>query len=603
MNPLDFIPNTRLTLVDVGVTFAYFLLMVAVGLICRRLSSNISDYIRAGCKGTWWLVGVSIFMGQFSALTFTGIGGQAYIAGSSALMIFWGSALACFIQAIFFAPLLRQTRVVTSADAIRARFGPVTEQVFCWISPMIGLIWGSVVVLGLATFLGAFFGVPVPVIIVSVGVVVLFYSVLAGAWGALTSDFLQFLILVPTTIAVAVLALIHVGGVDGLFTGITNLGLAEDFQLVKPAGHVYQTELKMSPALFTTSWVLATLIGSLMTATNLAQTSRYLTVKTGREASKAAALAGVLLLLGSLLWIIPPMVGRLMFSGEIEAVSGVKNAADAAYAIVSINLLPVGMIGLVIVTMLAATMSTLDGMLTHGAGMLINNAFPAIRRKLHWKEPSIRANLLLTKGVNLCLNVILVSLALAMHAASGERGLYHIMINVAVLVGTPLGLPFAFALLIKRVPAWSALFTTAVGFSVSGALLIGESFAGWTVPWDRKTFLIVGIGATVFFTTRLFWKTSPEQYYEQVREFFKKINTPVDFEMEVGKGNDHMQLKINGTFGLVIGTAILNLLFFVNDFGGIMVILGVVLFIWLVSLWLLFTAMRMRSKEALSPRT
>lgn len=65
---------------------------------------------------------------------------------------------------------------------------------------------------------------------------------------------------------------------------------------------------------------------------HLGASSKFLSVKDGREATKAAGLAMVLMLLGSAIWFIPPMVARFIYAAEVEAPE-VSDPATAAYAV------------------------------------------------------------------------------------------------------------------------------------------------------------------------------------------------------------------------------------------------------------------------------
>ena len=82
----------------------YLALLVAIGAVVKRFNKDDSDYFRNGCKGTWWLVGASAFMVQFSAWTFTGAAGAAYEAGWSVMVIFIANALGYFLVAALFGP-------------------------------------------------------------------------------------------------------------------------------------------------------------------------------------------------------------------------------------------------------------------------------------------------------------------------------------------------------------------------------------------------------------------------------------------------------------------------------------------------------------------
>jgi len=87
--------------VDIGVLVVYLILMASVGYICRKASSNISDYIRMGNKGTWWLIGLSMFMQAVSAILFTANAGVAYLAGWSVLWTGFGAVLGLLVHGFF----------------------------------------------------------------------------------------------------------------------------------------------------------------------------------------------------------------------------------------------------------------------------------------------------------------------------------------------------------------------------------------------------------------------------------------------------------------------------------------------------------------------
>lgn len=64
---------------DISAIVFYFIFMILLGFIFRKQVANTSDYFRGGGKMVWWMAGSSAFMTTFSAWTFTGAAGKAYI--------------------------------------------------------------------------------------------------------------------------------------------------------------------------------------------------------------------------------------------------------------------------------------------------------------------------------------------------------------------------------------------------------------------------------------------------------------------------------------------------------------------------------------------
>ena len=101
----------------------------------------------------WWMVGCSGFVVQFSAWTFTGAASKAaYSDGPVILVIYLANAIGFFLNFPFFAARFRQMRVITSMQAVRARFGPASEQFFTWVQIPLGLLNAAVWLSGLAVF-------------------------------------------------------------------------------------------------------------------------------------------------------------------------------------------------------------------------------------------------------------------------------------------------------------------------------------------------------------------------------------------------------------------------------------------------------------------
>ena len=129
--------NNPLEFTVIGI---YLLFLLGIGFVFRKFNSNVSDYFRNGCRGTWWLVGTSSFMMGISAYTFTGAAGVAYEAGWSIMILYMANVLGLLVNYLWFAVRFRQMRATTSPEVIRRRFNQSTEQFYSWLSLPLGII-------------------------------------------------------------------------------------------------------------------------------------------------------------------------------------------------------------------------------------------------------------------------------------------------------------------------------------------------------------------------------------------------------------------------------------------------------------------------------
>jgi len=202
-----------LTFYDYTVVVCYFLFLIVTGFLTRKFISNTSDYFRGGGKMLWWMVGSSAFLVNFSAWTFTGAAGEAYLNGPIVITIFLGNALGFLANYYYFAPKFRQMRVITAMQAVKQRFGRSGEQFYTWIQVPISLLSSGVWLVGLSIFISSVFGFSLEWIIICTGVVIMINSTLGGSWAVTASDFIQMLILMIVALVMAYYSLSEIGGV------------------------------------------------------------------------------------------------------------------------------------------------------------------------------------------------------------------------------------------------------------------------------------------------------------------------------------------------------------------------------------------------------
>jgi solute:Na+ symporter, SSS family len=234
--------------------------------------------------------------------------------------------------------------------------------------------------------------------------------------------------------------------------------------------------------------------------------------------------------------------------------------AEGAYAAIAIHFLPAGLVGLVLVGMCAATMSALDVGLNSLAGNITQNVYPAACRALGRVALEGRARLVLARLVTVCCAFVVIGCALAM-ARFGRGGIFNILIDVMATVAAPLSVPLVLGLFMRRVPAAAPFVSIAAGFAVSLTIYLAPLLSG-AKPWvfQSQVGTVIAVSLASFLLVRAL-ATPDEATLEREREYFSRRDRPVDFAAETGEGNDGRQLRIVGAFGLVLGVAILLLLF------------------------------------------
>ena len=538
----------------------YFAVLISIGLVFRTFNANVGDYFKGGARGTWWLVGVSSFVAGISAYTFTGAAGAVYEAGWSILVIYIGNALGYLVNYLYFAARFRQLRRTAGPEVLRDRFGRMTEQFYAWISFPSGIIGSAMLLYSLAIFISSVFRLNMQLLIVTVGAVVIFYSVIGGRWAIMATDFVQCLIMMGLTLLVGGLCLIKTGGFSGLFELIEQQGLNSDYSIINSP--------ERFNGAYTWFWAGAMLLNCTLTANNLGAAGRYFSVKDGKEAKKAALLSMVLMLAGCIIWFLPPMVGRLFYADQVTAMTQLSNPQESAFAVACMNLLPPGMIGLMAVAMFAASISSLDVGINGCSSVFVMNVYPVAKALFRLRERSEESQLRMGKLFSFFFGFLCIGAAL-LFSLKKELSLFDLMLSVTALLGTPMAVPLLWGMMIRRCPRWAAMSSIGCGFLVSGIAFFSPELFGvrWPFQWQ-----IVGVwlaGTAGFLGSMLWAGGNAPEYDRQVEEFFATMNRPVDFEKEVGKANDLKQLKLLGIFSLVIGALVALLALAARDRFGV----------------------------------
>ena len=546
---MDTVFGTNLTMWDLSVLAFYVLFMFGIGFVYKSFSSDASDYFRGGGSMLWWMVGASAFMTQFSAWTFTGAAGKAYTDGALVSMIFFGNAVGYFLNYLVTSYRFRRMRVITPIDSVRVRFGAINEQIFTWTQIPSRVLYGGIWLNGLAIVVSSVFKIDPVITVWVVGLSVLVMSVAGGAWAVIASDFIQVLLLMCISIVTCVLALSHadIGGLGGLIDKVPDHHFS--FSLAENSRFVY-------------IWIFTAFVVQAFKLNNMFDSYRYLCVKDDSQAKKASLMAGFLMFVGPVIWFIPPMAARVIQPDMGSVFPDLANPSEGAFILMGMEVLPVGMIGLLVCSLFAATMSSMDSGLNVNAGIIVSNFYkPILRKNAGEKE------LLLVGKIMSAVFGVLIILAGLLWLNLKDWDLFEIMTVFGSMVAIPIAMPLVWGLFVKNAPRWSAWSTIAIGLGFSVFSKMVEQY-GWFGLGDlfgreKSDFLYFfsGLGNIVvcsiwFFLTVLVGKWYNYKPEPHVEEFFENQKRPVDYAGEGGEDHDNRQAVAMGILCFVYGAFI-----------------------------------------------
>ncbi|MEZ6196587.1 MAG: sodium:solute symporter family protein [Planctomycetota bacterium] len=234
----------RLSPLDVAIVALYLLIALAVGLVfARRAGRDTDEYFLSGRRLPWWLAGTSMVATTFAADTPLVVSGWVREHGIWKNWLWWCLAGGGVASVFLFARFWRRGGVMTTAELAELRYG---GRAAGWLRGLLGLhhsvftntITICWVLVAAKKILAVLFGVDPWLAVGVASVLALSYSLMAGFWGVVVTDLLQFAMAMTGAVALAWFAWAEIGGREGLHAATAAGGAvpAERIAFFPPAG-------------------------------------------------------------------------------------------------------------------------------------------------------------------------------------------------------------------------------------------------------------------------------------------------------------------------------------------------------------------------------
>jgi Na+/proline symporter len=581
---------------DIFIIGSYLLFLASIGWIFKKFAKGSKDFFAGGHKMTWWLLGAGSFASNFSSWTFTGAAGIAYTFGMLVFSVYVLDVLGFVVSFIWFAPRVRQLRLITAMDAMRLRFGRASEQFFTWLNFISALAFASVWLVGLSIILSSAFGLPQQSVILVTGGVVVTVALLGGNWAVAASDFIQLIVIMSITIVVGVLTLIKIGGIGPFIAQIPET----HWKVFHPVGSIPYDWL----------YLVTGVLAVVYSKNHLGLASKYIAAKDGRHARLSSLVPMIGYIVMPILWFIPPLAAHTLVP-DLAQRNLMSNPAEASYVAVCLQVLPQGLLGLMIVAMFSATISSMDVALNKNAGIFVKNFYQPV-----FRPSATDVELLLAGRVSTLFFGLIVTGAAAMLVLGSKVSLFDAFIYFNAYIGYPLSVPMFMAMVMRRVPSWAGWSTVLFGVAITVVLydfmptaagrelfapMLGEKIYGYmlTNKFVMTNLLAVPLIMLFFWMTRFFYRPKPASEYDRdADEFFRRMRTPVNFEKEVGNDNTADQARVLGKLACAYAIFIMLLVFIPNTLFDRMSILACALLPFGIGSGLMYYARRKTRSQA-----
>lgn len=434
----------HISTLDLTVIGAYLLFIIWWGLRNGK-SDDSQSYFLAGRSMPWWVVGLSLFAASISSTTLIGQSGDAYHTG---LAVFnynlTGIAVMVFF-AICILPLYLKSKIFTIPEFLERRFDKRSRYYFsaiCIIGNIFldaaGALYAAALIIKLIMP-----ETDLQLIIIIFAVIAASYTIPGGLSSAINAEIIQAAILILGSIMLTILCFMQGGDY------FTNLFASGDIslKLIRPLADN------------ATPW-LGLIVGMPITglyfwANNQTLVQRVLSAKSIEEGRKGVIFAGFLTMLTLIIIAIPGVIARDLFPG--------LEKPDMVYPNMVLNLMPIGLLGVMLAALLSALTSTLSAILNSTSTLFTIDFYAQFNKKASSKR------LVVIGKIASCVIIILAALWAPFIGHFGSLLKYYQ--EMLSYIAPPIVAAFILGIFSKRTNANGAFVGLIIGLVVAIGLL------------------------------------------------------------------------------------------------------------------------------------
>ena len=485
----------QLQILDWSIIFLFFLTFILIGVITSKKSGkNSKEYFLSGRNMPWWLLGISMVATTFSADTPNLVTNLVREKGVSGNWSWWAFLLTGMFTVYLYSKLWRRSKVLTDLEFYEIRysgkeasflrgFRAIYLGVFFNVMIMASVCLAGIkiggILLGLSPFECIFYS----------SVVTVLYSTLGGLRSVIYTDLIQFFVAMLGSLW-ATYYVVNLDEIGGLAQMLSHSNVVDKLDFFPSTSDMDQFIVVLIIPLAVQWWAVWYPGAEPGGGGYIAQ--RMLSAKDEKNAIYSTLLFNVThYIIRPWPWILIALSSLILFPnlGSIaNAFPGVDQSIignDIAYPAM-LSLLPTGLLGLVLASLIAAFMSTISSHLNWGASYISIDFYKRFVKKDATEKEVVSVGKLST--------VILMALAgFVSLQLSDSLGAFNILLQI----GAGTGSIFLLRWFWWRVNAYSEITGMTVSFLIAIYFeWFHESFIG--IPLKQHMELLIGIGITTF---------------------------------------------------------------------------------------------------------
>ncbi len=416
------------TVIDLTILVVYLAAVLFAGLHFAKKEMKGKEYFKGDGTVPWWVTSVSIFATLLSPISFLSLAGNSY-AGT---WIMWfaqlGMLLAIPLTLRFFLPIYSKLDIDTAYHYLELRFGSKGLRVLGAVMFIVYQTGRMSIIMYLPCMvLGSLTGINVNLLIIIMGVIAIIYSYTGGLKSVLWTDFIQGSVLLLGVTFSLIFLLAHIdGGLGAVFTAFTS-----EHKFLAVDQPVFQPNILKDSVFILIVGAGFNTMGSYVSSQDIVQ--RFTTTTDTGKLNKMMLANGALsIFIATVFYLIG--TGLYVFYQQNALPPAAEQ--DQIFASYIAFELPVGITGLLLAAIYAASQSTLStGLNSVAASWTLD-----IQARLSKKELSFEEQTKIGQYVSLIVGIFSIAVSMIL-ANGGVKSAYEwfngfMGLVLGILIGT-----------------------------------------------------------------------------------------------------------------------------------------------------------------------
>lgn len=511
--------------IDLGISIFYILLILLVGIwagMSKKGKSEVKTadgYFLAGKSLRWPAIGLALFATNISTVHLVSLAQSGFDSGLLNGNFEWMAAFTLILLALFFVPFYLKSGVATLPDFLERRYDRASRD---WLT-IISIVSAIVIHIAFSMLAGGIvmktlFGFNMYLSIGVICIITGIYTILGGLKAVVVTESIQTVVLLSGAFIISYAAFHKMGGWTPMLEVLHTEGQMDRLSMLRPtddaSGMPWQAVILGYPILGIWYWCADQTI-----------VQRVLGAKDENHGRIGALFCGFLKILPVFIFVLPGLFAYTLFkSGQLDLSSLGLDASGnvnskGIYTLMITQLLPSGLIGVLVAALLSGLMSQISGALNSISTMVSYDIYKQ-------KKPNASDKQLIWIGKVSAVVAMIASLFL-LPLLDRYESIFNGINDVIAHIAPPITCVFLLGVFWSKASAQSAKLTLWIG-SLLGVLvfainkLMPESFIGH-VPFMMMAFYLFIFCIVI---QVLFSLIYPVQHTEESKQLYWK--NPLD---------------------------------------------------------------------------